>query len=91
MLTIHSSTITEEIAEHNDLQCALVEAANILAAHIQKRDTYSGCPLPAIHAVAIQPAEDMVIPVFLCTLHYNSLKLGLREGVGIDENLLKGI
>lgn len=89
MLAIHSSRLTHDIAETNGLECALVDAASLRAAHMQGQSRYSGCPLPAIHMISLQPAEDMSIPIFLCDVHFNGFKLGLKEGLGIDEDLTK--
>jgi hypothetical protein len=60
-----------------------------MAAQFNKQTQYEGCPLPAVHAVAVQPAEDMVIPMFMCTVHFNGFKLGLREGIALGEELLE--
>lgn len=89
MLSIHSSALTEEIAENHSLKCAIVDSASLMAAQLKQQTEYEGCPFPAVYAVAIQPAEDMVIPMFMCTIHFNGFKLGLREGIALSEELLE--
>lgn len=89
MLAIHTSSITEQQSLENNFECAAVDSASLMAAQLKGQSIYEGCPLPAVHVVAIQPAEDIVIPIFVCDVHHNGFKLGLREGVGIDQDLLE--
>lgn len=88
MLTIHSSEIPLEIAEEHGLACAVVDSASLMAAQLQQKESFSGCPLPAVYAIGIQPAEDQSIPIFMCRPHFNAFKLGVREGVGVDQEIL---
>jgi hypothetical protein len=86
MLAISSSEIPTEAALANDLECSMVDAVS----H-QTEGASAGCPLTVEYAIVIQPADDMLIPLFLCKLHYNAFRLGVREGVGLDPDLLKKI
>lgn len=87
MLVISAIPLTKQDAEANELDCDLVDYASIVAAEVNNLSTFDGCSQLPAWSVAIRPAEDMVIPIFLCSLHFNALKISLREGVGIDEDV----
>lgn len=44
------------------------------------------CTLPVKHVVMLHPAPDMVIPVFVCMVHFNAFTLALGGGVGIIDD-----
>lgn len=87
MLTITATKLAKEFAKENNIDCALVDYALIAAAERSNSESFQGCTLPPLYAVSIQPAEDMVIPIFLCLSHFNALKMGLHEGVAVDEDI----
>lgn len=87
MMLITASSITAEEAEAHEIQCELVDYAAIFAAEAKNSSTFDRCPLAPVWAVTFKPADDMVIPTFLCSLHFNALKISLHEGVGVDEDV----
>jgi hypothetical protein len=87
MMLITASEITAEEAEAHHIECELVDYAAIFAAEANNSQTFERCPMNPVWAVTFKPAEDMVIPTFLCSIHFNALKLSLHEGVGVDENV----
>ncbi len=86
MLTIHANKIDISLSKQHNLKCMLVEQAAMIAAELN--NNASGCTFLPEYTVSIQPHEDMLIPIFICPLHFNSLKLGLSEGIGLDQSLL---
>jgi hypothetical protein len=87
MMLITATEITAEEAEVHEVQCELVDYAAIFAAKTNKLSTFERCPMLPVWAVTFKPAEDMVIPTFLCIVHFNALKISLHEGVGVDEDI----
>ncbi len=87
MLTITAQKITADEALEHDVDCDAVDYAAIFAAELKNSDTFEGCSQTPEYAVSFRPAEDMVIPHFLCALHFTALKLSLHEGVAIDEDI----
>jgi len=85
LLTISASRITEQEAIEHDVDCDLVDHAAIFAAEMNNKETFEGCTQIPVYAVAFKPAEDMVIPIFVCELHFRALKISLHEGVAVDE------
>ena len=86
MLAISAVLITEEDVLENELECDLIDYASVLQAEITNSATFEGCTQAPSYSVAFKPAEDMVIPIFVCKLHFNALKLSLHEGVVVDED-----
>jgi hypothetical protein len=89
MFIVHESHIDIETSIENNLSCAVVDQASMKAAEIKQTDVFEGCPIPPEYAVSLQPTEDQVIPVFMCRLHFNSFRQGLKEGVAVSEDMLK--
>ncbi len=87
MLVITAIQITEQEAVEHDVVCNMVDHGAIQSAEIRGLSTFEGCPQIPVYSVAFKPAEDMVIPLFLCTIHFNALKLSLHEGVAVDEDI----
>jgi hypothetical protein len=87
LLTVSGTKINKATAEANNLECALVDYALILQAERANESHFQGCSLIPEYAIAVNPAEDMTIPLFLCEIHFNSLKLSLHEGVAVDEDV----
>ena len=87
MMIITATPISKEDAEEHEVDCDSVDHAQILAAEAAKSDTFDGCSLLPEYSVAFKPAEDMVIPVFLCGPHFRALRISLHEGVGVDEDV----
>jgi hypothetical protein len=83
--------IDEDFARDNDLDCAVVDHANIIAAERENKTSFPGCQFLPTYAISMQPADDMMVPLFLCTIHFNSLNLALKEGVGADDKLFKSL
>ena len=86
MLIVTATEITEHEAKEHNVDCDAVDYANILVAEQRDSDTFEGCTQIPVYSVALKPAEDMVIPFFVCKLHVNALKISLHEGVGVDED-----
>ena len=87
MLTITAQKITKEEAVEHEVECDAVDYAAVRAAEIKESDTFEGCSQVPEYAVSFRPAEDMVIPHFLCPLHFAALRLSLHEGVAVDEDV----
>lgn len=87
MMLVTATKITEAEAEEHGVDCNAVDYAIILAAERANSSTFDGCSQIPIYSVAFKPAEDMVIPVFLCQLHFTALKMSLHEGVAVDEDM----
>lgn len=87
MMIITASAITAEEAESYEVHCELVDYAAVFAAEATGSKTFERCPMTPIWAVTFKPADDMVIPTFLCPIHFNALKMSLHEGVGVDEDI----
>lgn len=87
MLTISAMQITPEEAVEHSVDCDAVDYAAVFAAEMRDSNTFDGCSQVPVYAVSFKPAEDMVIPFFLCSLHFNALKISLHEGVGVDEDV----
>lgn len=87
MMLVSATPITSEEAVAHEIECQLVDYAAIYAAEAKNSNTFDSCPMTPVWAVTLKPAEDMVIPVFLCQIHFNALKISLHEGVGVDEDV----
>ena len=87
MLLITASPLTEEEATGHNLNCELIDYVSLKAAEMFNSDTFDRCQLVPVWAVTLRPADDMMIPVFLCPVHFGALKLSLHEGVGVDEDI----
>ena len=86
MLYITASQLTEQEVIEHEIDCDSVDYAAIFAAEQRNSSTFEGCSQTPVYAVSFKPAEDMVIPFFVCHLHFNALKISLFEGVAVDEN-----
>lgn len=88
MLIMTALAITEAEVKENELECNLVDYASIVAADLNELGTFEGCNQPPAYSVALKPAEDMVIPFFLCSIHFNAVKISMRDRkLGIDEDI----
>lgn len=87
MMLITATSITADEAKLHEIECGLIDYATIFAAEAKNSSTYDNCPMLPIWAVTLKPADDMVIPLFLCSIHFNALKISLHEGVGVDEDI----
>jgi hypothetical protein len=90
MVTLSATPISAEIAEENELSCDAVDYASILKVEQNNDEGDYSCTLPPTHALALNPAEDITIPFFLCDLHMGALKIGIGEGFGIDTDIFGG-
>lgn len=86
MLNIHSTEIEEVHAKSNGLNCSMVDLLSVESMKIS--EDYNGCPFTPQYALAFQAAEDMVIPRFLCGIHYRAFKLAIKQGVAISQELI---
>lgn len=86
MLAITSTKLTPEQVEALEIDCDSVDYASIFAAKQTNAESFDGCKIPGSWAVAFRPAEDIIISINLCDLHYGALKLAVREGVAIDND-----
>lgn len=87
MLLVTGSILTAEEVQEHEIDCDAVDYAAIFAAEVKNSSTFEGCTQVPIYAISFKLAEDMVIPFFICQLHFMALKLSLHEGVGVDENV----
>jgi hypothetical protein len=87
MLILTAVPVTKAEVEMHELDCDLVDYASIVAAELSNKTNFEGCNQLPAYSVALKPAEDMVIPFFLCQIHFNALKLSLQGGFGIDEDV----
>jgi hypothetical protein len=74
------------MVETNDLVCGLVDYAAVAAAEAQ-HTSIQGCSMIPAFAISMKPAPDMIVPIFVCFVHFNAFKLSLHEGVGVDEDV----
>jgi hypothetical protein len=88
LLEISATAISEQMAREHEFECALIDHAAVLAADQLDDSVFQGCTLLPAYAIAIKPAEDMIIPIFVCAPHYISLKIGINEGVAVSEEML---
>lgn len=90
MLILSVMPITKDDVELNNLDCNLIDYASIVAAEIANNNTFEGCNQLPAYSLALKPAEDMVIPFFVCEIHFNALKISLQDGqFGIDPDMFK--
>lgn len=87
MLVVTAIGITEEEANSQGLSCQLIDYVSVKAAELLQLDTFDRCSLPPVWAVTLRPADDMLIPVFLCPVHFGAFKLSLHEGIAADEDV----
>lgn len=85
-MVITGSKLTEHEINSNDLDCDTVDYAAIFAAEQNNESTFEGCTQLPQYAVSFKLAEDMVLPFFVCQVHFMALKISLHEGVGVDED-----
>jgi hypothetical protein len=87
MLIVTGSKLTIEEAENFELTCDAVDYASILIAETNDESEFDGCSQLPRYSIALKLAEDMVIPSFLCPIHFMALKMSLQDGtVGVDED-----
>lgn len=86
-MVITASKLTEYEINSHDLDCDTVDYAAIFAAEQNNSNTFEGCTQLPLYAVSFKLAEDMVLPFFVCQVHFMALKISLHEGVGVDENV----
>jgi hypothetical protein len=89
MLAITAVKLTEEQVEELEITCDSVDYSAIASAKRDRADTFDGCKLDGAWAVAFRPAEDIIIPVNLCELHFRALRLGVMEGVAVDNDFFE--
>lgn len=86
MLTVSATELTHEAVAAHGLVCNLIDHSAITYAEMHSKDI-EGCRFVPVYAISMQPAPDMIIPMFLCFIHFNAFKLSLHEGVGVDEDV----
>lgn len=84
MFTVSATKVTREEAEQNEISCG---SYDFTVSEGKPVRLHQGCTIFPEYAVTMQPAPDMVIPVFLCVVHFNAYKLGLHEGIAVDEDM----
>jgi hypothetical protein len=100
MFTITGAKLTDndlayEIAQGNKLQCEGIDYASIIALQATSdKESVSleecKCPGEVSYVVSFKPAEDILIPVTVCTVHFNAVKLALAErSIVIDLDLFE--
>ena len=88
MFIVSAIRLHESVTEALGPVCEAVDYALAIAAEKQGETSFPGCTQMPEYAVAFRPADDMSIPVNLCKIHFNALRLSLREGsIGIDDDL----
>jgi hypothetical protein len=90
MLVITAVKLLPEQIDELHIDCDSVDYSAILSANRANSDTFDGCKLDPAWAVAFRPAEDIIIPVNLCQLHFAALRLGVMEGVATDADFFEG-
>jgi hypothetical protein len=86
MMLITATKISEEEAATHEVTCELIDYATVFAAELSENASHK-CELIPVWAVTLRPADDMLIPVFVCKVHFAALKMSLHEGVGVDEDV----
>lgn len=88
MLIVTGSRITEQEATNYELSCSGVDYASILLAEQHSNIDMLGCSQLPVFSISLRLAEDMIIPSFLCSIHFTALKMSLEDGsVGVDEDI----
>jgi len=88
LLVFTAVNISEKDAERYGKKCYAIDNANVLAAEIRDDDNFEGCPFTPTYSIALKPVEDMVIPLFVCSIHFNAFRISLREGnIGVDDQM----
>jgi len=85
MLAITASPLSDEQVEVLGITCNSIDYASILTAQRNNEESFDGCQLRPTTGVAFRPAEDIIIPVNLCDLHFNALKIGLDGGFAVEQ------
>lgn len=86
-MLITASKLTEQEVKDHEVDCDTVDYAAIFAAEQKNSDTFEGCTQLPLYAVSFKLAEDMVLPFFVCQVHFMALKISLHEGIGVDEDI----
>jgi hypothetical protein len=87
LLAITATPLTPDMVQVHDIECDAVDYASITAAERRGLERFDGCNMPPSFSVAIRPAEDMIIPHNLCTIHFNALVMSIQSGkIAVDGN-----
>ena len=87
MFIVSAIKLHESITAELGPVCEAVDYALAFAASQQGESSFDGCTQLPEYAVAFKPADDMSIPINLCKIHFNALRLSLREGnIGIEDD-----
>jgi hypothetical protein len=85
MLTITAQQIEDADFVADEAACSAIDYATIAHAHREEIPGFQGCELDVEWVIFMKPAEDITIPVFICTVHFNAFKYAVKTGkVGAD-------
>lgn len=85
MLTITAQEIDDADFVAVDAACSAVDYATIAQAHREEGNGFHGCELDVAWVLFLKPAEDITIPVFICSVHFNAFRYAVKSGkVGVD-------
>ncbi len=85
MLTVTAQQIENADFILADAACTAVDFATVAQAHRDSEEGFQGCELDVAWAIFMKPAEDITIPIFVCSVHFNAFKLAVKSGrVGVD-------
>lgn len=88
MITITAQRIEDADFVAVDAACSAVDFATIAQAHRSSGIDFPGCELDVAWAIFMKPAEDITIPIFVCSVHFNAFKYAVKSGkVGVDLNV----
>lgn len=88
MLIVSAVPITNMESEIHEIGCDAVDYSAIMFAE-KHNSLFEGCSQVPTYSIALKIAEDMVVPSFLCSIHFRALKMSLEDGiVGVDEKIL---
>lgn len=92
MLTITAQKIEEADFTAVDVGCQSVDFATIAQAQRSSDPGFAGCELDVAWVVFMKPAEDITIPIFICSVHFNAFKFAVSSGrVGVDLDIFGDI
>jgi len=84
MLAVTATRLDDTQIDVLGITCNSIDYASIVTAQRNNDESFDGCQLRPTWGVGFRPAEDIIIPVNLCSLHFAALKLGLSEGFAVE-------
>lgn len=88
MLTITAQQIEDADFALADAACSAIDFATVAQAHRNSEAGFDGCELDVAWALFLKPAEDITVPIFVCSIHFNAFKYAVKSGrVAVDLNV----